>query len=154
MPVEATICLIRRDGRLLLQKKSTGLFGSGRWDAPGGKLRPGESPQDCAVREVLEETGLSVLDPRLHGRFEEFFGADRGPAWIVHVFSASRFSGQLRPNAEGHLRWFPEQRLPYPRMWPSDRLWLPHVLAGGEFEATFWFDAKAQQLIEHQVVLK
>ncbi len=154
MTVEATICLIRRDNRLLLQRKAAGRFGGGRWNAPGGKLRPGESRRDCAVREVLEETGLEVLDSRPQGKFEEYFGDGEEPAWIVHVFTSSRFSGELQANGEGHLRWFSERRLPYARMWPSDRLWLPHVLAGGEFEATFWFDAAAGRLLQHEVVLK
>lgn len=153
MAVEATVCLVRQNGRLLLQRKAAGRFGGGRWNAPGGKLRVDESPADCAVREVLEETGLKVLHSSPCGRFEEYFGACEEPAWIVHVFTSSRFSGELQPNAEGLLRWFPEDRLPYARMWPSDRLWVPHVLAGGEFEATFWFDAAARTLLRQEVVL-
>ncbi len=154
MPTEATICLIRRGGYLLLQQKAPGRFGAGRWNAPGGKLRPGESPADCTVREVLEETGLQVLDPRPHGVFAEFFGPGDEPVWLVHVFASSLFSGELRPNSEGGLRWFPEQELPYAQMWRSDGLWLPHVLRGGEFEATFRFDPAGTILLQHDVVLK
>ena len=154
MPVEATICLIRHRGNLLLQQKAAGRFGAGRWNAPGGKLKLGESPADCAVREVLEETRLRVRDVRSHGLFTEYFGQSDEPSWVVHVFTSGSFSGALRPNSEGSLRWFPEHELPYAKMWASDRLWLAHVLGGGEFEATFRFDPAGQGLLEHSVELK
>jgi len=154
VPIEATICLIRRDGHVLLQQKAAGRFGAGRWNAPGGKRAPGESPTECAVREVLEETGLKVHDCTPHGAFTEHFGDGEKPSWVVHAFASDEFGGELRPNAEGILQWFPEQELPYPEMWASDHLWLPHVLGGGEVEATFWFDATGERLLKHDLALK
>ncbi len=154
MPVEATVCLIQRDGKLLLQRKADGRFGGGKWDGPGGKLKPGESPVDGIVREVEEETGLRVIDPALRGSFDVYFGAGDEPHWTVHVFSASRFRGELRASDEGLLRWFPEDQLPYEQMWPSDRHWLPDVLAGRRFQATLWFDQKAERLLDYSVRLE
>ena len=154
MPIEATVCLLRKDGSLLLQKKASERFGGGKWDGPGGKLRPGESPAEGVVREVEEETGLTIIAPTFHGSFDVYFGPGDQPDWIVHVFSASRFVGRPRSSDEGLLRWFPEDQLPYEEMWPSDRHWLPAVLAGHSFQATLWFDERAEQLLDYSVLLK
>ena len=157
MAIEATVCLIRRDGQLLLQEKAKGLFGGGKWDGPGGKMMPRESAAQCIVREVAEETGLTVLEPVLHGSLAVFFGPGKEPDWIVHVFSASRFTGELHPSLEGHLRWFAEGQLPYDRMWPSDRFWLPQMLDGSldgkPFEARLWFDEAGEVLLHQRLVI-
>ena len=155
MAIEATVCLIRRDDQLLLQEKTTGLFGGGKWDGPGGKMKAGESPEECIAREVEEETGLTVIEPKLHGSLIVFFGPTEEADWIVHVFSASRFTGELHPSLEGHLRWFPEGQLPYHQMWPSDRFWLPQVLDGSldgkPFEARLWFDEAGEMLLHQRL---
>jgi len=74
MTVRATVCHIIDGNRLLLQKKSSGLFGEGKWNGVGGKLREGETIQDGAKREALEETGLSLLNLRPHGVLNFYFG--------------------------------------------------------------------------------
>ena len=58
MVTEATLCEIIHGGRILLQRKSAGRFGEGKWNGPGGKVQPGETPLKCVVREVRAETGL------------------------------------------------------------------------------------------------
>ena len=152
---EATICLIRRSGSLLLQHKSQDRFGGGKWDAPGGKVESGESPLECAAREVEEETGLRILDHSFHGTFQVYFGQRQVPNWTVHVFSATQFVGDAQSGPEGQLRWFPEDRLPLDNMWPSDRCWLPDLLAGEmdgrTFEADFWFDEAEDKLLDYSV---
>ncbi len=152
MPV-GSICLIRKNGRLLLQERALGRLGGGKWDCPGGKLKPGESLEECVVREIREETGLAISDPELHGSFDVYFGGREKPDWIVHVFSASRFDGRLQASAEGQLRWFAEDQIPYDQMWPSDQHWLPALLAGHRFQATFRFDEKAERLLDHAVCI-
>jgi hypothetical protein len=85
----------------------------------------------------------------LHGRFDAYFGDHAAPDWTVHVFAAAAFTGRLRASAEGRLRWFDEEQLPYNQVWPSDRCWLPDLLAGriGGFEAALWFDQRAESLL-------
>jgi 8-oxo-dGTP diphosphatase len=155
MASEATICLIRNDGRLLLQRKSAGRFGAGKWDAPGGKLAAGESPEQCVLREIWEETGLRAADVSLRGSFNVYFGAGERADWTVHVFATSSVAGRPRSGPEGRLRWFREDRLPYDLMWPSDRCWLPDLLAGRldgrRFQATFWYDEAGEQLLRHSL---
>jgi 8-oxo-dGTP pyrophosphatase MutT (NUDIX family) len=60
LTIQATLCFILKDSSVLLLKKSPGLFGQGKWNAPGGKILPNEEPKKCVVREVFEETRLIV----------------------------------------------------------------------------------------------
>src|SRR5712664_847056 len=64
--IEATICHVVRGRRLLLKKANRGIS-DGKWNAPGGKSEPGEEPEQCARREVFEETGLKVYELFYHG---------------------------------------------------------------------------------------
>src|SRR5712664_3298519 len=107
MTIQATLCCIVHDNRVLLLKKNPGLFGAGKWNAPGGKLQSKETAEHCATREVYEETGLEVRKPRKIGMLV-FFKHDkrRDPDWIAHVFLTSEFQGTIKESKEGILRWF------------------------------------------------
>jgi len=87
MVITATSCHIIRNNRLLLQKKSKGLFGEGKWNGVGGKLEMNESPEACVAREVFEETGLKALYLRFHGVLNFYFGDRNQLDWIINVFS-------------------------------------------------------------------
>jgi 8-oxo-dGTP diphosphatase len=152
MTVEATLCVIIEDGRILLQRKAMGRFGEGKWNGAGGKLKPGEDPMDGVIREVLEETGLRVRDPRRHGVLDHFFGDRSIPAWSVHVFSAIDFEGEPVRGEEGELRWFPVEEIPYGEMWEDDLHWLPLLLEGKDFDGAFYFNGDASRLLDYRLV--
>ncbi len=154
MPTTGTLCYIRNRGRVLLQLKASGRFGAGRWNGPGGKLADGESPEEATVREVREETGLTVRDLHVHGLLVFYFGDTTEPDFAVHVFSTDSFEGDLVPSDEGRLQWFPEERLPYDQMWPDDRLWVPHLLAGRRFRGTFRLSDDMLRLVSHELELE
>lgn len=151
MSFTGVLCYIRDNGRVLLQLKADDRFGGGWWNAPGGKLADGESPLDAAVREVREETGLTVRDLRDHGTLVFYFGDAQDPEITVHVFSAERFEGEMCPNEEGRVAWIEEDRIPYDQMWPDDRIWLPHLLAGRRVRGVFRLSADHTQLISHEL---
>ena len=151
MAISGTLCYIRSNGRVLLQLKAADRFGGGFWNSPGGKLVDGESPEAATVREVQEETGLTVRDLRDHGTLIFYFGEDEQPKFAVQVFSTERFKGDLTANDEGRLAWFDEDRLPYDQMWPDDRLWVPHMLAGHRFRGVFRLSDDHTQLISHDL---
>ena len=151
MRPDGVVCYIRDRGRVLLQLKAEGRFGGGWWNAPGGKLVDGESIEQAAVREVREETGLTVYDLREHGSLTFYFGDARDPQFTVHVFSTTRFEGEVTPSDEGTLEWFDEARLPYDQMWADDPLWLPHVLAGRRVEGVFRLSDDHRRLIDHDL---
>jgi mutator protein MutT len=148
------LCYIRDNGRVLLQLKAEGRFGGGRWNAPGGKIADGEAPAEAVVREVREETGLAVSDLLEHGTLTFYFGDEAEAGFSVHVCSTRRYRGALTANDEGPLEWVDEARLPYDRMWPDDRVWLPHLLAGRRFEGVFRLSADHAELLEHELTVE
>jgi len=152
--VEATLCAIVRGGRILLQRKAAGRFGEGKWNGGGGKLKLGEDPADGVIREVLEETGLRIREPRRHGTLDHYFGDRSAPAWSVHVFSATEFDGEPVGGEEGELRWFPVGEIPYGEMWEDDAHWLPLLLGGRDFDGAFYFNEDASVLLDHSLVVR
>lgn len=148
MPVIATLCHILKGERLLLQKKSKGLFGAGKWNGVGGKLEQNETLEQCVKREVFEETGLKVLDLTHHGTLIYYFGDREEPSWIIYVFSAKSFEGKLKQSKEGILRWFRFNEIPYDEMWSDDRHWLPLLLKDRKFEGKFYFDEEGRGLLD------
>ena len=124
-------------------KKNPELFGAGKWNAPGGKLQPKETAEQCASREVYEETGLKVQKPRKIGTLVFFkYNKREDPDWIAHVFLTKQFHGTIKEGKEGILQWYPIDRPPLDEMWEDDRHWLPEVLAGRRFTAWFEFDGE------------
>ena len=81
-----------------------------KWNGLGGKLIAGESPEECVKREVLEESGLNIENPKLHGviTFPKFDGIDD---WIVFVYTSSDFYGTLIDSNEGYLEWVDNDKL-------------------------------------------
>lgn len=143
----ATVCFIRRDGKVLLQERAAGRVWAGRLNGPGGKVAEGETPDQAIVREVAEETGLHIVAPKFHGRLDLVFGKPTQSHLVVSVFSCQTFSGRARGGREGTLRWYSTERLPYDRLWPDMRYWLPVVLAGGKIAGSCEFDDRGEQLL-------
>ncbi|MBW1669117.1 MAG: 8-oxo-dGTP diphosphatase [Deltaproteobacteria bacterium] len=154
MVVEATLCEITNEGGLLLQRKSVGRFGEGKWNGPGGKVQPGETPLECVVREVLEETGLKVGDLTHHGAIDFYFGEKQSPDWKVHIYSTSTFTGEPKPSDEGELAWFGYDEIPYAEMWQDDLYWLPPVLQGMKVQGFFVYDENGGELLRHRLTVE
>lgn len=99
--VLTVLCLLEDGGRILLQDRV-----KEDWHGvtlPGGHVEPGESFVGAAVREMQEETGLTVLGPRLCGVKQ--FQTDGGARYVVLLFRAARFTGELRSSPEGRMFW-------------------------------------------------
>lgn len=105
--VELTnVCLLHRDGKYLLQNRV-----SSDWQGyalPGGHVEPNESIVESVRREMKEETGLDVINPRLCGikQFPKNCGR-----YLVFLFEATEFSGELRSSDEGEMRWLSREQL-------------------------------------------
>jgi len=133
----ATLCYLRRDGRTLMihRVKRVEDIHAGKWNGLGGKLEPGESPEECVIREVQEESGLAMRAPRLRGLLT--FAGFKGDDWYVFVYTAEEFSGELVENSEGFLEWIPDERLESLPLWPSDYLFFPWLRQERFFSAKF-----------------
>jgi 8-oxo-dGTP diphosphatase len=152
--VHAVLCYINKDNKYLLLLKSKGKFGEGFWNAPGGKIELNETPEEAAKREVLEETGLEVLELTKAGSLRFFFGKTKqNPDWFVNVFVCSKFDGELKEGQEGKLQWFGKNSLPYDEMWADDKHWLPLLTQGKRFEGTFVFSEDSKTLLSASITL-
>jgi 8-oxo-dGTP diphosphatase len=155
LTIQATLCLIVKDKKILLLKKSKGLLGQGKWNAPGGKMLPNEEPNACAVREVFEETRLTVKNPEEVGLLYFYNNSQRlSPIWTVHVFLAREFYGVPIDGREGRLKWFSIDALPFDEMWDDDQYWYRLALEGIRLEGWFYFSGDFEKLIDHRIEVK
>lgn len=117
-------------------------------------MEPNEKPEDAARREVLEETGLRILELTEAGSLKFYFGKDKQfPDWFVTVFVSSKFEGKPTESKEGKLRWFKKDSIPYGTMWADDVHWLPLLLQGKKFQGTFIFSADSKELLSSAITL-
>lgn len=123
--VNSTLCYIEKDGSYLMlyrNKKKIDANG-GKWIGVGGKFLENESPDDCVVRETLEETGLRLVLPKIRGIVT--FVSDKYETEQMFLFTSDRFEGALNTVCdEGELRWIPKEQIGSLNLWEGDRLFL------------------------------
>ncbi len=134
---QATLCFVFMKQQILLIEKKRGL-GKGKVNGPGGRMEPGESPEDCAIRETMEELHVKPLNPVNRGRLR--FQFKDGYSLECWIFSADQHEGTATETDEAVPLWTPVDNIPYGRMWADDILWIPHMLSGHNVEGTFLFD--------------
>lgn len=138
--VAATLCYVRSAGKVLMlhRNKKEGDVHRGKWNGLGGKLEPGESPDECVVREVREESGLTIEAPRLRGVLS-FPAFKPGEDWLVFVYTADRHAGTLGTCAEGDLEWIAAEKVAELPLWEGDRIFLPWLESGRFFSGKFTY---------------
>lgn len=119
-----TLCYLERDGKYLMlhRVKKENDMNRDKWLGIGGKFEPGESPEDCALREIREETGLTVTDWEYRG-IVTFVSEEFGTEWM-HLFWSDSFTGTLTDCDEGELAWIGKQELLTKELWQGDRIFL------------------------------
>lgn len=126
--IPAVLCYLRKNGRtlMLLRNKKENDIHEGKYNGLGGKFEAGESPQDCARREVFEESGLRIKNPALRGvlTFPSFDGKND---WLVFVFTAGIFSGRQKECPEGKLVWVRNEDVLKLNLWEGDYIFLRHI---------------------------
>lgn len=136
-----TLCYIERDGQYLMlhRTKKRNDANHDKWLGVGGHIEPGETPLECVLREVREETGLQLLDCRARGLVR--FRSDRDEDEDMYLFTASRFTGALMPCDEGELQWVDRDRVPTLPLWEGDRVFLKLLREGAEgFDLTLRYE--------------
>lgn len=134
----ATLCYVKRGGQTLMLhrvKKQQDVH-QGKWNGLGGKFMAAETPEECVIREVHEESGLVIEAPSLRG-FLTFPKFDGKEDWYVFLFVAESLSGELVESSEGTLAWIDDARLLELNLWEGDRIFLPWIGAGRFFSAKF-----------------
>lgn len=143
----AVLLFVIRGGEVLLIRKKRGL-GAGKINAPGGRIEPGETPEEAAIRETQEELRVTPSAPRLRGHLR--FQFVDGYALACDVLSSDGCEGEAQETDEAVPRWTPLHSIPYDEMWTDDRMWLPLMLAGRRFDGRFVFDGDA--MLDHHLV--
>ncbi len=147
----STLCYIRnRHQTLMLHRiKKKNDIHQDKWNGLGGKLITGESPEECIKREVLEESGLIIKDPKLHGiiTFPKFDGFDD---WLVFVYSSDKFEGELIDSDEGELEWINNDVLFDLNLWEGDKVFIPWLSQEKFFSAKFIY--KKKKLADYSVI--
>lgn len=132
-----TLSIIHNDSQILLGMKKRG-FGQGRWNGFGGKVIPGESIETAARRETAEEAGIFTKNMEKRGILS--FEFEGNPEVLeVHIFSIPDFEGKAIETEEMKPEWFRLNEIPYEKMWPDDKFWLPILLNGKKFTGSFYF---------------
>jgi len=143
--LNAVVCYLKKDDKVLMIKFAK------KWGnvyaPPGGKFEKGESPLDCILREFKEETGLTLIKPKLQGMSywqDEYEG-------IIFVFTALEYEGNLeRDTEEGHLEWIKFEDLPNVHQFDQNRYFMPYLFKDEIFEGKFLLNNKCM-VLEHEI---
>ena len=147
----ATLCYVRSGGKTLMihRIKKENDMHQGKWNGLGGKLEPGETPEECAIREIREEAGLHATHLMLKGllTFPKFA---KDEDWYAFVFVVDEFVGALVESPEGYLAWVDDHALTELNLWEGDRIFLPWLDRLGFFSAKFIYEDG--RFVDHSVV--
>ena len=132
----ATLLFVFRQRDVLLIRKRRGL-GAGKINAPGGRVEEGETIEQAAVREVVEEVGVTPLEPVYKG--ENRFQFTDGYSLHIHIFTSASFVGEPITTEEAIPLWYPVSAFPFDEMWVDDALWIPLMMRGERFSGRFIF---------------
>ncbi|MBQ8302205.1 MAG: 8-oxo-dGTP diphosphatase [Clostridia bacterium] len=120
---DTTLCYIEKDGAYLMihRVKKQNDMNKDKWLGVGGKLEEGESPFDCARREIKEETGVIVKDLNYRGIIT--FVSDLYGTEYMHLFTATEFVGEINYDCnEGNLEWVKKSDIPSLPIWEGDKI--------------------------------
>ncbi|MCM1106901.1 MAG: 8-oxo-dGTP diphosphatase [Blautia sp.] len=119
-----TLCYIEKDDSYLMlhRVKKENDQNHDKWIGVGGKLEENESPEECLLREVREETGYTLTDYRMRGIIT--FILDGWGSEIMYLFTATGFTGEQTACDEGDLVWVPKRELMQLSLWEGDKIFL------------------------------
>ena len=149
-----TLCYLEKDGAYLMlhRNKKENDENRDKWIGIGGKLKEGESPYDCAEREIKEESGLVVNS--LFYRGIVTFVSDIYGTEYMHLFTSCDFSGEINSFCdEGELYWVEKERISSLNVWEGDKIFLD-LLQNEEDFFSLKLIYNGDKLIEHNVKLR
>lgn len=128
-----TLCYIEKDDCYLMlhRVKKAADINKNKWIGIGGHLEEGESPEECVVRETLEETGLQLTDYKLRGVIT--FVTDQIPTEYMFLYTATGYTGNMITCNEGDLEWVPITQIEQLPIWEGDKIFLRLLREGEDF---------------------
>jgi 8-oxo-dGTP diphosphatase len=152
VPQLATLCYVRKEGKTLMlhRNKIKSDIHLGKWNGLGGKFETGESPDQCIIREVFEESGFIVENPKVVG-FLTFPNFTQGFDWYVFVYVAENFKGELTQPREGTLSWIADTDILNLNLWEGDTKFIPYIYEGIFFTGLFKYNSGMLESFEINV---
>lgn len=128
-----TLCYIEKDEKYLMlhRTKKENDLNKDKWIGVGGKFEDKESPEECAIREVKEETGLTLNSCKL--RCIVTFVSNEWETEYMYVFTSNDFTGELTECSEGELEWIDKEKVRDLPTWEGDKIFLDRVLEDTPF---------------------
>ncbi len=146
-----TLCYIEKEGKYLMLRrvKKHHDINAGKWIGVGGHVENGETPEECLLREVKEETGLVLTAYRLRGLVT--FLSDACEPELMCVFTADAFDGELIECDEGELAWVEKSDVLALPTWEGDRVFLERLLSGDERFFSIKLRYEGDKLVEKKI---
>lgn len=146
----STLCYIEKDGKYLMlhRTKKKNDISKGKWLGIGGKFEDGESPEECVIREVKEETGLTLNTYKL--RCAVTYVSTNWETEYVYVFTSNDFTGELIECNEGDLQWVEKDKVTELDTWEGDKIFVEKIQKNNTF-FTVKFNYDNERLIKYDV---
>ena len=146
-----TLCYIEKEGKYLMlhRVKKHHDINAGKWIGVGGHVENGETPEECLLREVKEETGLVLTAYRLRGLVT--FLSDVCEPELMCVFTADAFDGEMIECDEGELAWVEKSDVLTLPTWEGDRVFLERLLSGDERFFSIKLRYEGDKLVEKKI---
>ena len=142
--LNSTVCYLRKDNKILMikfNKKFENIYAP-----PGGKFEKGESPLDCIIREFREETGLTLINPKLQG-ISYWHDLNEG---IIFVYTADEYYGDINESKEGTLEWINFDEFSKLKQFEQNKKFTPYLFKNKIFEGKFLIDNKCN-VIDYKI---
>lgn len=131
--INTTLCYIEKNNKYLMlhRTKKENDLNEGKWIGVGGKFEKDETPEECLLREVKEETGLTLTNYKMRAVIT--FISNEWETEYMYLFTADEFTGNLVGCDEGELEWIDKKKIPLLNIWEGDKIFLEKLLADSTF---------------------
>lgn len=146
----STLCYIEKDGKYLMlhRTKKKNDINKDKWLAVGGKFEEKESPEECVLREVKEETGLTLKSYKL--RCIVTYVSNTYETEYMYVFTSNDFTGKLIECNEGDLQWIDKEKINTLNTWEGDKIFVEKIQKDDTF-FTLKFEYDGEKLINYDL---
>lgn len=148
--LNTTLCYIEKDNKYLMlhRVKKVNDLNHDKWVGIGGKFLENETPDECLLREVKEETGLTLTDYRLRGVVT--FLSDKWEGEYMYLYTATDYTGEMTECDEGNLEWVDIDKVRFLSIWEGDKLFFEELRRDRGF-FTMMLKYEGDRLVEHSV---